>query len=410
MPEHAPKDLEGDRLQFAASKFPLAAALAVVGILVLVAARMMCEPADRLDRSYLHFSAAYLVNFAFFLSISLGAVFFVVMHHLSRAGWSATVRRSAEILAANTLWLGLLFLPILVPVLSGHSPLYRWSHPNAAAADELLRHKALYLNGPFFAARAVAYFLVWGLTAWFYLNQSKRQDISGDPQITRRLEKAAPAAMILFALTVTFASFDWLMSLTPDWFSTIFGLYYFAGAVVAALAVIILFAIVVQSLGVARQAITVEHYHDLGKLLLGFVVFWGYMAFSQYMLIWYANIPEESVWYLARQTGPWKYASLALLFGHLLIPFLGLLSRDVKRHKILLGFWAVWLLVAHWFDLYWLVMPTFFPKHLPFGAADLGCFVGIACLFLAATIQLSHRCNMVPTKDPRLAESLAFEN
>ena len=157
------------------------------------------------------------------------------------------------------------------------------------------------------------------------------------------------------------------MSLEPAWFSTIFGLYYFAGSVVGFLAVLILFAIAVQQGGMVQHSITIEHYHDLGKLLLGFVVFWGYMAFSQYMLIWYANIPEESVWYLVRQTGPWKWLAVGLLIGHLLIPFLCLLPREVKRRKILLGACAVWLLVVHWIDLYWLVLPTFAPDHLPFG-------------------------------------------
>jgi hypothetical protein len=166
----------------------------------------------------------------------------------------------------------------------------------------------------------------------------------------------------------------------------------------------------VQAGGMARHSITVEHYHDLGKLLLGFIVFWGYMAFSQYMLIWYANIPEESVWYLARQSGPWKWISLSLLFGHLLIPFLGLLSREVKRRKMLLGFWAVWILAAHWFDLYWLVMPTFAPNTLPLGPIDFCCAAALGSLFLAGIVWTAGTHALVPLKDPRLNESLAFEN
>ena len=254
------------------------------------------------------------------------------------------------------------------------------------------------------------YFLIWGLLAWYYFRLSTRQDRSGDPALTLRMEKAAPAALILFGLTISFASFDWLMSLAPEWFSTIYGAYFFAGSVVAALSVMILFAAILQAGGVARRAITVEHYHDLGKLLIGFIVFWGYMAFSQYMLIWYANIPEETYWYLARQTGPWVWITLALLFGNLLIPFLGLLSREIKRRKILLGFWAVWMLAAHWLDLYWLVMPTFAPQHLPFSAIDLCCFVGLGCLFLAGVIRVAGRCELIPRRDPRLEEALAFEN
>jgi hypothetical protein len=200
------------------------------------------------------------------------------------------------------------------------------------------------------------------------------------------------------------------MSLEPEWCSTIFGLYFFAGAVVSALAALVLFALVLQSAGMARHAITVEHYHELGKLLLGFIIFWGYMASSQYLLIWYANIPEESVWYLARQTGPWVWITVGLLLVHLLIPFLGLLSREVKRQKMLLGIWAVWMLVAHWLDIYWLVMPTLALDRLPLGAIDVCCIVGIGCLFLAGLVWTARNRSLVPLGDPRLEESLTFEN
>jgi hypothetical protein len=389
---------------------PIATALAVVGVVVLIVASLRSEPSRIGDDSFTLFSASYLVSYMFFLSISLGALFFVVVQHLVRAGWSVTVRRLAEILAVNLLWWGALFLPILVPVLLGTSPLYRWSCPAVVAANELLQHKSPYLNGPFFAARAAFYFLVWGLLAWFFFRQSTRQDDSGDPKITSRMERATPAAMILFGVTITFAAFDWLMSLEPLWSSTIFGLYYFAGSVVAGLAALILFAIFLQFVGIAKQTITVEHYHELGKLLLGFIIFWGYMAFSQYLLIWYANIPEESVWYLARQTGPWTWVTVGLLFGHLLIPFLCLLPREVKRRKILLGALAVWMLAVHWIDIYWLVMPTFAPKRLPFGGIDVCCIVALGCLFLAGVIRTAGVCALTPLKDPRLEESLAFEN
>lgn len=410
MQEHPATNHNDDRTRFTASQTRLAMVLAVTGIVVLAVVGALNEPSSKVDNSLTRFSAFYLVGYLFFLSISLGALFFVILQHLVRAGWSVTVRRLAEILAANILWWGLLFLPILVPVLMGTSPLYAWSSPGVVAADELLQHKAIYLNGPFFAIRAVFYFVVWGLLAWYFMKQSTRQDVSGDPSHTRRMEKTSPVAMILFGLTVTFASFDWLMSLDPRWFSTIFGLYFFSGAVVGALAALILFALAVQKCGMARQSITIEHYHDLGKLLLGFIVFWGYMAFSQYMLIWYANIPEESIWYLARQTGPWTWVTLGLLFGHLLIPFLGLLSREVKRRKMLLGAWAVWMLAAHWLDIYWLVMPTFAPNALPLDLMDFCCTAALGCLFLAGVIRIAGTCALIPLQDPRLDESLTFEN
>jgi hypothetical protein len=408
MQEHPTPNPNDDQTRLVGLPGATSAALATIGLLALAAGLALGW--SRHDQ-WRGFSASYLVHYMFFLSISLGSLFFVALQHVVRAGWSVVVRRLAEILAANMFYLAILFLPILVPLLLGMTgPYFKWLDPDSVANNELLQGKSLYLNLPFFTARAVFYFLIWGLLARFFLGHSTRQDTSGDPKLTQSMERIAPLALVLFGLTVTFASFDWLMSIEPAWFSTIFGLYYFAGSVVGALAALILFAIALQKAGMVSRTITTEHYHDLGKLLLGFIVFWGYMAFSQYMLIWYANIPEESVWYLARQTGPWTWITLGLLFGHLLIPFLCLLPREVKRRKILLGMWAVWMLVVHWIDLYWLVMPTFSPERLPFGPMDLCCITAIACLFLAGTIHTARACNLIPIKDPRLAESLAFEN
>ncbi|MBN2475744.1 MAG: quinol:cytochrome C oxidoreductase [Pirellulales bacterium] len=407
MREHRIPNVDDDRLTLSGTRPAVCAVLAIAGIGMLVAGLVLgWNRGDELKG----FLASYLVSFCFFLSISLGALFFVALQHLVHAGWSVTVRRLAEILAANTFCMAILFLPILGPMMAGNSSLYAWSNPAAVDADELLQWKQPYLNVPFFAGRAVVYFLIWGLMARFFLANSTRQDDSGDPGLTRRMEKFSAVALILFSLTVTFAAFDWLMSLEPDWFSTIFGLYYFAGAVVAFFATLILFALALQQVGLVTQTITTEHYHELGKLLLGFIIFWGYMAFSQYMLIWYANIPEESVWYLARQTGPWTFVSLGLLLGHLLFPFFGLLPREVKRRKLLLGAWAVWMLVVHWIDLYWLVMPTFAPEHLPFGLIDVCCILGVGSLFLAGLLWSARSRALVPVKDPRLDESLAFEN
>jgi hypothetical protein len=209
---------------------------------------------------------------------------------------------------------------------------------------------------------------------------------------------------------VSFAAIDWLMSLMPQWYSTIFGLYYFSGTTVGSLAAMIVLSMALQTRGRLTTSVTIEHYHDLGKLLLGFVIFWGYIAFSQYLLIWYADLPEETQWYLVRQSGPWRWVSLILLFGHLLIPFFGLLCREAKRRKAILAFWAVWLLVAHWIDLYWLVMPSLGPKGVPPGVIDLGCLVAIGGVWMAGLLWTAGRRSLVPLGDPRLAESLAFEN
>ncbi len=360
---------------------------------------------------FAYFFHSYLTNYVFVLSIALGALFFVLIQHATRAGWSVAVRRISEILAANVPVLLVLFLPILVPILLGNHVLYEWTDPAAVAGDHLLEHKRPYLNVPFFGVRCVLYFAVWWLLARFFLGRSLRQDESGDVSLTTGMERFSGPALLLFAGTITFAAIDWVMSLEPRWFSTIFGIYYFSGAIVGATSTIALVAMVLQASGRLTMSVTTEHYHDLAKLLFGFVVFWGYIAFSQYMLIWYANIPEETVYYLARQTDGWAGVSLALLFGHLLIPFFGLLPRAVKRRKGPLAFWCVWLLLFHWVDMYWLVMPNYaVDAGPPLTLIDPLLLVGLGALYLASAVRVAGNRALVPVKDPRLGESLAFEN
>ena len=382
-------------------------ASALVGVAALaIAAGLGAARGDNLA----YFLRSYLLNFCYFLSISIGALFFVAIQHVSRAGWSVTVRRLAELPGANFACLTLLFLPILATVLLGRGSLYEWASPEAVSGDPLLQHKAAYLAPPFFAVRSIGYLAIWWLMGWYFLRRSLQQDRTGEDNLTLQAERFSPVALVVLAVTVSFAAIDWLMSLDAHWSSTIYGLYYFSGAMVAFLAAVILVAIGLQDTGRLREMVTVEHYHDLGKLLFGFVIFWAYIAFSQYLLIWYANIPEETTWYLARQTGAWKWASLALVFANFLIPFLGLLSREVKRRKFPLGFWAAWLLVFHWIDVQWLVMPGFAAEGPTFGLIDAFCLLGVGGLYVAGTLRVARQRALVPLKDPRLGESLAFEN
>jgi hypothetical protein len=357
-----------------------------------------------------YFFHSYLLNYCFVLSLALGALFFTALQHITRAGWSVVIRRLAECLGANFTFLLVLFLPILIPVLLGNAALYSWADSAAAAGDKLLRHKAVYLQPPFFAVRALVYFAVWLFLTRYFLAHSLKQDRNGATAETLRMERLGPAAMLLFAGTVTFAAIDWLMSLTPDWYSTIFGVYFFAGIAVAGLSILILTCLCLQAAGRLTRVITVEHYHDLGKLLLTFVVFWGYIAFSQYLLIWYADIPEETQWYLVRQSGGWKWISLVLAGGNCLIPFCGLLPRFVKRQKLLLGFWALWLLAMHWIDLYWIIMPNLGKEKLPFDIMDICLLAGMFGIFIAGAVRVAGDNSLVPLADPRLKESLNFEN
>jgi hypothetical protein len=401
---HPSVDLSQDGLTLGPAGKPWFTALIAVGVIGLAAAfALAAGTTDGWNRFY----ASYLVSFVYFLSLALGALFFVLVQHVTRAGWSVAVRRLAEGVAPNVLF-PMAFLA--VPVLYGLRTLYPWTDAAKVAADHLLHAKEPWLNIPFFLGRTVFYFAVWSALAIWFHRKSVEQDRTGDPRLTNAMEKTSTAALILFAFTVTFFAFDYLMSLTPHWYSTIFGVYFFAGCVLGFFALITLLSFLVQSAGALRRAITIDHFHDMGKLVFAFTVFWAYIAFSQYMLMWYANLPEETVWYAARQAGPWKWFSLVLLFGHFVVPFLALMSRSVKRAKPLLVAAAVWMLAMQGADVYWLVMPAKSPGAIPLSLMDVALFSGIGGLFFAAAIRRLGAHALIPTKDPRLSESLGFEN
>jgi hypothetical protein len=375
----------------------------LIGLLGLAAAAILATTTDNGRSDFFH---SYLSNFMYFLSLALGGLFFVLIMHLTRAGWSVTVRRLAEVVA----WAVVPLAVLAVVILFGMHDLYEWSHAEVVAHDELLQKKQAWLDPTFFVIRLAVYFLVWGLLATYFLRQSRKQDASGDPSLTTRMEHVAAPGTILYALTVTFAAFDLLMSLTPHWYSTIYGVYYFSGCILGFFALAPVLIAMLKRRGYLTRLITSEHSHDLGKLMFGFVVFWAYIAFSQYLLIWYGNLPEETVWYSARENGAWVWISIVLLFGHFMLPFLWLMSRYPKRKSVTLVAGAVWLLIMHWVDVFYLVMPNARPDGIPFRLMDLACFVGIGGLFLAAVFWRLGRMNLIPVNDPRLSEALSFEN
>lgn len=354
------------------------------------------------------FFSSYLVSYAFFLSLSLGALFFVTLQHITRSGWSVVIRRLAEGMTAwNFVLLAALFVPIL---LVGMEELYSWMRPDVIATDHLVQHKQPYLNGKFFLIRWVVYFAAWIFYSFYFFGRSREQDHTGEEALTTQMESMSTHGMAAFALTATFASFDLLMSLEPHWFSTIFGVYYFAGSALGIFSLLALLSILLNRTGRLTRSITNEHLHDLGRLMFGFVVFWAYIGFSQYMLIWYADIPEETGWYYYRQKGPWAIASVALILLHFVLPFLILIGRFVKRRPFFLALMAVWLLAVHWFDMFWLVKPTFSHGAIPFGLMDIATFLGIGGLWLACTAWQLSTAPLLCERDPRLPESLALDN
>jgi hypothetical protein len=352
------------------------------------------------------FFFSWLVSFLFFLSLALGGLFFTLIQYASQGGWGIVLRRIWESTFATVPLMALLFLPLLL----GLRDLYSWAVPGAAEHDALLNWKTPYLNVPFFLIRAVVYFLAWSAIALLYYRDSRGQDATGDPAVSARLRRLAGPALIVLALTQTFASIDWIMSLTPHWYSTMFGVYFFAGAFVGFIALLSVVSAAMRRAGLLDTVITAEHLQDVGKLLFGFTAFWAYIAFSQFLLIWYANIPEETIWYKARLEGSWTTVSILLMAGHFGVPFFFLMGRAVKRRELTLALGGVWLLAMHFADIYWQVMPTLHPDGVRLSVLDVTAFVAIGGCFVAASSWLLRRQALVPVRDPRLAESLAFEN
>jgi len=360
--------------------------------------------------SFKRFSYSYLTAFMWVLAIGLGAIFWVTLQNLVNAKWSIVLRRVGELLASTMPVIGVLSLPIVVPVFLGHDTLYIWADHAKVEADHILHHKAAYLNPGFFLVRFVFYFGFWTLLGRYFLKQSLAQDTSGSADISERMQKVAGPGMIFFGLSLTFCVIDLVMSLDPYWFSTMFGIYYFASCVLAVHATLVLTTLWLQGKGRLKKSFTTEHLHDLGKMMFAFTVFWAYIGFSQFMLIWYANIPEETAWFKERFAGGWGDVSWALLFLHFIIPFFGLLSRHVKRNRKAMTFWAFWILAVIYLDMYWLVMPSMKTEEVPFALIDVTCLIGMAGTLIAAFAHFSKNVNLVPVKDPRLPRSLAFEN
>jgi hypothetical protein len=352
------------------------------------------------------FYHAYLTAFVFWTSIGLGGLFFTMLHHLVGARWSVVIRRISECIMMVLPYMAALFIPALV----GMHTLYHWSHPEAVMHDPLLLAKSGYLNPTFFTIRTVFFFGIWSLLAIKLHGLSLKQDKGDTQAIGDAMRKTSAWGMLLFAVTVTYAGYDWLMSLNPHWFSTIFGVYFFAGGLLSVIAFMTLIALALRRKGILTETITVEHYHDLGKLLFAFTVFWTYIGFSQYFLIWYGNVPEETVWYLARWEGSWKFVSMVILFGHFVLPFIALLFRFTKRTPTSLWIIASWILLMHWVDMYWLVYPTLLEKGASITWIEPATMLFVGGLFLWAFWGRFARNPLVPVNDPKLAGSINHVN
>jgi len=368
----------------------------IVGIIGLVASAIGYFVDSR------QFFFSWLTGFAFWVTIGAGGLFFTMMHYLVGARWSIVIRRFAEAAAWTLPFMAIFFIPILF----GLYDLYHWSHPEAVAQDHLLQWKSPYLNVPFFIIRFVIYFGVWFLLSYLLNKYSLQQDETPTVALRQKLRTVSAPGMIAFALTITFASFDWLMSLEAHWYSTIFGVYIFSGGVVGFLAFMTMFILYMNKKNILSDVISKEHYHDLGKLTFAFIIFWAYMAFSQYLLIWYANMPEETIWFRQRWVGSWKGLSLFLVLGNFAVPFFILITRLAKRKPVFLQIMVAWLFFMHFVDLYWVVMPSLHAGGAAVSWIDFATVIGIGGIFCRLYFQRLTSIPLIPVKDPKLQESI----
>jgi hypothetical protein len=350
---------------------------------------------------------AYLVAFTFWLGIALGALILLGAFHASNARWPVVLRRFVEHVPAVIP----LFVVLFIPIVLGRHQLFPWTTPDALEGEmrRLVEHKRPYLNTPFFVVRAIFYFASWMVVAELLRRWSMRQDTAGGITLTRWQRRLGAGSLPLLALTLSFAAFDWIMSVDPRFYSTIFGAYWFAGSFMAAFAVIAIAGALTR--GDPTQfgsQMSAEHFHSVGKFLLAFVAFWAYMAFSQLLLIWIANVPEEVPWLVLRINGGWLWVGAFLVLGQFLLPFFALLSRDLKRQPRSLAWVAAWTLLAHWVDMYWLIMPRLDPGGPRPSLWDLTAFVGVGGVAVAFTIHRMRGSAAVPVRDPYLDDSMRY--
>ena len=348
--------------------------------------------------------ASWLMVTYYAIGLGLAGLCFVAIHYTTGSTWSIAFRRVPEALA-GTLPFSLAMLAI---VFIAHPDLYGWTHDETLAESERLAFKHFWLSWPFFLARAVVYAGIWIVFAFAIRQRSLKQDKDGDPRWTHENFRLSAAFLVLFGITVTLASIDWVMSIEYHWFSTIFGVYNFAGLFFSGLAAIILIALWLERTGPLRNVLNEGHLHDLGKLLFAFSVFWMYIWFSQYMLIWYTNIPEETSYFIRRQQGGWWTLFLLNTVLNWVIPFFILLRRDTKRQRQTIAIVAVIVLLGRWLDIYLMVFPAIVGESPTFGLWELGLTLGGVGAFSLLIASVLKGAPAVPIADPELVESLEY--
>jgi hypothetical protein len=348
------------------------------------------------------FLNSWLLSFMFWIGIALGCLALVMLQYLSGGAWGLVSRRVLESATRTLPLMALLFLPILL----GIRALYVWARPAEVAVSELLREKQFYLNIPLFVLRAIIYFAVWIALAWYLNKWSRRQDVAADWRTERRLRLLSAGGLVLYVLTITFAAVDWVMSLQPEWYSTIFGVLVIGGQVLSAMAFAVAVTALLAQYEPMSRVILPRHLHDLGTLLFAFVMLWAYLSFSQFLIIWSGNLPEEVTWHMRRLNSGWQWVALLVALFHFGLPFALLLSRDLKRNLRLIAMVAVWVIIMRLIDLFWVIAPANRAEHLAVHWLDLAALVGLGGVWLSVFAWQLRKRPLLPINDPRLQEAL----
>jgi hypothetical protein len=385
-----------DELRGAVNRARRRALLAGAAGLAACAAGYFLAPAN--------FFPSYLFACMFCLGLALGCQAVLMLHHITGGAWGIPIRRPLEAATRTLPVIALLFLPLLL----GLKTLYEWARPEEVAHDVILQHKAAYLNVPFFLLRAALCFATWMAFAWFLNRWSREQDEAPRRGLTRRLQLLSSAGLVAYGLTITFFAIDWAMSLEPHWYSTMYGVLFLAGQSLSGFALIIAVTVLLARMPPLSAFVTAKHFHDLGKLMLAFVMFWAYVSFSQYLIIWSGNLPEEIPWYLRRLQGGWGWFGMALILLHFLLPFLLLLPASANRNPRTLVFVACLVVSMRFVDVFWLIRPASSPARFSLHWMDLAAPAGVLGVWFFVFFGQLLRRPLLPIHDPEFQE--AFEH
>jgi hypothetical protein len=352
--------------------------------------------------SHEHFFRAYLIAFVFWTGVALGSLAWSMIHHLSGGAWGVVTRRVFEASSRTVPFMALLFLPIAL----GMQELYIWARPEVVAADKILQFKAPYLNVSFFFVRAAVYFVIWTILAYTLSAWSLQQDRAYDEKRAVRMARLSGGGLVLYALTIFFMSIDWMMSVDPYWYSTIYGILFMGGQGLSAMAFTIAVVVLLARTAPMSTIIGPNHLHDMGKLLLAFVMLWAYFQFSQFLIIWSGNLPEEIPWYLIRMKGAWGWVSVLLIVGHFALPYLLLLNRDLKRTGATVAAIAALIIAMRFVDLFWLLGPEHGKELLSVHWLDFVAPIAVGGIWVALFLwQLGTR-SLIPINEPTLQEAI----